>query len=77
VPVLSGFHSAFLYQGCSAVHVLLVELSILAFGVIFAINSAVHCYLIVAYAKMDGVSLDVGFDYMANTSGRLSGYAIV
>lgn len=46
---------------------------LLAFGAVFAINSAVHSYLIVAYAKEDGVSLDVGFYYMANAAGRLAG----
>lgn len=46
---------------------------LLSFGVIFAINSAVHSYLIVALAKEDGVSMDVGFYYMANALGRLIG----
>ena len=43
------------------------------FGVVFAINSSVHSYLIVRYANSDGVSLDVGFYYMANALGRLIG----
>jgi hypothetical protein len=43
------------------------------FALIFALNSAVHSYLIVSYAKADGVSLDVGFYYMANAMGRLIG----
>lgn len=43
------------------------------FGAIFAINSAIHSYLIVKYADADGVSLDVGFYYMANAAGRLTG----
>ena len=46
---------------------------LLAFGVVFAINSSLHSYLIVSYAKEDGVSLDVGFYYMANATGRLLG----
>ena len=46
---------------------------LLAFGVVFAINSSLHSYLIVSYAKEDGVSLDVGFYYMANAAGRLLG----
>src|SRR5690606_8457465 len=29
------------------------------FGVLFAVNSAVHSYLIVSYARADGVSMDV------------------
>jgi predicted MFS family arabinose efflux permease len=46
---------------------------LLLFGALFAINSALHSYLILAYAKADGVSLDVGFYYMANALGRLLG----
>ena len=46
---------------------------LLVFGVIFAINSSVHSFLIVDYAREDGVSLDVGFYYMANAGGRLLG----
>lgn len=43
------------------------------FGVLFAINSSLHSYLIVSHAAEDGVSLDVGFYYMANAMGRLLG----
>ncbi|MGB5098518.1 MAG: MFS transporter, partial [Porticoccaceae bacterium] len=46
---------------------------LLAFGILFALNSAIHSYLIVSYARADGVSLDVGFYYMANAGGRLLG----
>jgi len=43
------------------------------FGVVFAINSAVHSYLILAYADHDKVAMNVGFYYMANAGGRLTG----
>ena len=43
------------------------------FGMLFAVNSSLHSYLIVSYAGADGVSLDVGFYYMANAMGRLVG----
>jgi predicted MFS family arabinose efflux permease len=43
------------------------------FGVLFAINSSLHSFLIVSHAAEDGVSLDVGFYYMANAAGRLLG----
>jgi len=43
------------------------------FGILFAINSSLHSYLIVSYSRADGVSLDVGFYYMANAAGRLMG----
>ncbi|GAA0681310.1 organoarsenical effux MFS transporter ArsJ [Marinobacterium maritimum] len=46
---------------------------LLVFGAVFAINSSLHSYLIVSYAGSDGVSLDVGFYYMANAMGRLIG----
>jgi len=46
---------------------------LLVFGALFAVNSALHSYLIVSYAREDGVSLDVGFYYMANALGRLIG----
>jgi predicted MFS family arabinose efflux permease len=43
------------------------------FGVAFALNSAVHSYLVLAYSEADRVSLSVGFYYMANAAGRLMG----
>ena len=43
------------------------------FGLFFAINSSIHSYLIVAWARSDGASLDVGFYYMSNAMGRLIG----
>ena len=43
------------------------------FGFIFAINSSIHSYLILALAKKNDVTLDVGFYYMANAMGRLLG----
>ncbi|MBB3167446.1 organoarsenical effux MFS transporter ArsJ [Simiduia aestuariiviva] len=46
---------------------------LLTFGALFAINSSLHSFLIVSYASDDGVSLDVGFYYMANALGRLLG----
>ena len=48
-------------------------IGLMLFGIVFAINSSLHSYLIVSYAKDDGVSLDVGFYYMANALGRLIG----
>ncbi len=46
---------------------------LIAFGVVFALNSAVHSYLILAYADGDKVAMNVGFYYMANACGRLAG----
>ncbi|MCH6482564.1 organoarsenical effux MFS transporter ArsJ [Pseudoxanthomonas sp. LH2527] len=63
--------AALLAYGSSPSGVLVVGLTV--FGVLFALNSALHSYLIVSYASEDGVSLDVGFYYMANAMGRLLG----
>ncbi|NVJ62511.1 MAG: organoarsenical effux MFS transporter ArsJ [Gammaproteobacteria bacterium] len=51
----------------------ILVLGLMIFGIIFAINSSFHSYLIVKIANEDGVSLDVGFYYMANAMGRLLG----
>ncbi len=60
-----------LYSELNAQWVLLGGLML--FGVLFAVNSSLHSYLIVSYAQADGVSLDVGFYYMSNALGRLIG----
>ena len=52
---------------------LTIVVGLMIFGAVFAVNSSLHSYLIVSYAKDDGVSLDVGFYYMANAMGRLIG----
>jgi MFS family permease len=52
---------------------LAVVAGLLAFGAVFALNSAVHSYLILAYTDSDKVALNVGFYYMANAMGRLAG----
>jgi predicted MFS family arabinose efflux permease len=43
------------------------------FGVVFAVNSSLHSYLILAFTDHDKVALNVGFYYMANACGRLLG----
>ena len=43
------------------------------FGIIFAINSSVHSYLILSFSDAEKVALNVGFYYMANAAGRLVG----
>jgi predicted MFS family arabinose efflux permease len=52
---------------------LVLVTGLVLFGVVFAINSAVHSYLILAYSDFDKVSMNVGFYYMANAGGRLTG----
>jgi hypothetical protein len=50
-----------------------VTLGLLVFGFVFAVNSAIHSYLVLAYSEADDVSLNIGFYYMANAGGRLVG----
>jgi len=50
-----------------------VVVGLIVFGVVFALNSAVHSYLILAYSQTENVSMNVGFYYMANAAGRLAG----
>ncbi len=66
IPAIMGLTLAYEPQW-----ILLIGLVV--FGVVFAVNSAIHSYLIVSYADADGTSKDIGFYYMANAGGRLTG----
>ena len=66
IPTMMGLTLAYEPQW-----ILLIGLVL--FAIAFALNSAVHSYLIVSYADADGTSKDVGFYYMANAGGRLVG----
>ncbi|MEM9717426.1 MAG: MFS transporter, partial [Pseudomonadota bacterium] len=50
-----------------------VVVGLLAFGALFALNSSLHSYLILAFTSAERVTMDVGFYYMANAAGRLLG----
>jgi hypothetical protein len=57
-----------------------VTIGLAIFGAVFAINSALHSYLILRYSSLDKAAMNVGFYYAANAGGRLigtvlSGYA--
>jgi hypothetical protein len=52
---------------------LAVVLGLAVFGVVFAFNSAIHSAMVLLYSEGEGVSLNVGFYYMANAAGRLLG----
>ena len=69
--MLTGCLALAVYQGWGMPISLLTGLGL--FGVVFALNSSVHSYLIVAFARNEGTSMDVGFYYMANAMGRLLG----
>ena len=45
------------------------------FGLPFAVNSALHSYLILAYAGSKKAAEDMGFYYAANAAGRSHGRA--
>ena len=46
---------------------------LLVFGAVFAVNSSLHSYLILAFTSSARVTMDVGFYYMSNAAGRLLG----
>jgi MFS family permease len=52
---------------------LVLFVGVMAFAILFAINSSIHSYLVLRYAEGDKVSQSVGFYYMANAGGRLTG----
>ncbi len=71
LALIPGGMALALAHGYSPALTLMVGLGL--FGLVFALNSAVHSYLIVRHARAQGASLDVGFYYMANAAGRLAG----
>jgi len=52
---------------------LFVPAGLCVFGVLFAVNSSVHSYLVLAYAGSEKAAEDVGFYYAANAAGRFAG----
>ena len=50
-----------------------IILGLIVFGIIFAVNSSLHSFLILSFTNTDRVTMDVGFYYMANAAGRLMG----
>ena len=50
-----------------------IVVGLLLFGYVFAVNSSVHSYLILAFTNDDRVTRDIGFYYMSNAAGRLLG----
>lgn len=71
LALLPALMAVGLQIGLPAAPLLIVGLAV--FGAVFALNSAVHSYLVLAYAEHDRVSMNVGFYYMANAGGRLLG----
>jgi MFS family permease len=52
---------------------LYVPAGLCVFGLLFAVNSSVHSYLVLAYAGSEKAAEDVGFYYAANAAGRFMG----
>jgi len=52
---------------------LFVPVGLCLFGFVFAVNSSVHSYLVLAYAGGEKAAEDVGFYYAANAAGRFAG----
>lgn len=60
------------YYGLTVV----IIIGLIIFALLFAINSAIHSYLILIYTNKDKVAMNVGFYYMANAGGRMIGTLI-
>ncbi len=65
--------AVFLSSGPETWLTITLVVGLLVFGAIFAVNSSLHSYLILAFTKSERVTMDVGFYYMANATGRLLG----
>lgn len=65
--------TAYLANGAAPWLTAVLVIGLLVFGFIFAINSSVHSYLILAFGAAERITRDVGFYYMANAAGRLIG----
>lgn len=60
-----------IWQQWPALPTIIIGLSV--YGFLFAINSGIHSYLVLAYGQRGQIAMDVGFYYMANAGGRLVG----
>jgi len=60
-------------QGSNSNPELILVIGLVIFAIVFAVNSSVHSYLILAYTSHENAAVDVGFYYMANAMGRLIG----
>jgi MFS family permease len=71
LTIIPGVLALILQLGAKPAPSLMIGLAL--FMIVFAINSAVHSYLILAYSEDEEVATNVGFYYMANAGGRLLG----
>lgn len=68
---VSGTLAILIQLGVSPAGTLIVGLAV--YGAVFALNSSLHSFLILAYSQGDDLAMDVGFYYSANAAGRLVG----
>jgi hypothetical protein len=68
--VVTGGYWTFTVTGAA------IRMLVVLFVIVFAVNSALHSYLILAYSDQEKVSMSVGFYDMANAGGRLAGAVI-
>jgi hypothetical protein len=74
VPIPFALAGAALWAGAPSPGLTVTLIAgLLAFGFVFAVNSSVHSYLILAFGDAGRITRDVGFYYMANAAGRLIG----
>ncbi|MEL6585113.1 MAG: organoarsenical effux MFS transporter ArsJ [Pseudomonadota bacterium] len=71
LAVIPAMLAALLWLGPTAAWPVLTGLMV--FGAVFAVNSSLHSFLVLDYARSADVTMDVGFYYMANAGGRLLG----
>jgi hypothetical protein len=71
LAVVSGLIAVFV--GLDVATTVAIVGGLVVFGVVFAMNSSLHSFLVLAYADDDEVALDVGFYYSANAAGRFVG----
>lgn len=74
LTVVPAVMAGLLALGYDSLGVVLGGLAV--FGIVFAVNSAVHSYLILRYTDHAHATANVGFYYMANAAGRLVGTAM-
>jgi|TARA_B110000259_G_scaffold57966_1_gene68457 MFS family permease len=72
VPALLAIFVWFSSEPSKALTAIII-LGLIVFGIIFAVNSSLHSFLILSFTNTDRVTMDVGFYYMANAAGRLVG----
>lgn len=74
IPVPAGLAALVWVTGTpSTALTVTIIAGLLVFGGIFAVNSALHSYLILSFTDAKRVTMDVGFYYMSNAAGRLVG----